>query len=45
MLATHYHADHIGGDIMGYAIEGIRELLALDGVAAPVHVHATEASG
>src|SRR2546422_5453608 len=32
-LGTHYHADHIGGDIMGYGIEGIRELLAMDGVA------------
>ncbi len=26
VLATHYHADHCGGDIMGYSIEGLREL-------------------
>jgi len=34
-LATHYHADHVGGDLMGYRISGVRELLAL----APVPVH------
>ena len=38
MLVTHYHADHCGGDIMGYSIQGLRELLALDGGAVPVHV-------
>ena len=27
VLATHWHADHLGGDIMGYGIEGIRELV------------------
>jgi glyoxylase-like metal-dependent hydrolase (beta-lactamase superfamily II) len=40
-LATHYHADHIGGDMMGYQISGIRELLALHPV--PIHVQADEA--
>jgi glyoxylase-like metal-dependent hydrolase (beta-lactamase superfamily II) len=40
-LATHYHQDHVGGDMMGHGIEGLRELLALDPV--PVHVQADEA--
>jgi len=42
-LGTHYHADHIGGDIMGYGIEGIRELLAMDDVAVKLHVQRPEA--
>jgi glyoxylase-like metal-dependent hydrolase (beta-lactamase superfamily II) len=42
-LVTHYHPDHVGGDLMGYRIEGARELLALDGVDAPLHVQRTEA--
>jgi glyoxylase-like metal-dependent hydrolase (beta-lactamase superfamily II) len=42
-LVTHYHADHCGGDIMGYSIEGLRELLALDGGGVPVHVQRAEA--
>ena len=41
--STHYHADHCGGDIMGYSIEGLRELLALDGGGVPVHVQRAEA--
>lgn len=40
-LATHYHPDHIGGDMMGYRISGVRELLTLNPV--PVHVQADEA--
>jgi glyoxylase-like metal-dependent hydrolase (beta-lactamase superfamily II) len=40
-LATHYHPDHVGGDMMGYQIAGVRELLMLDPV--PVHVQADEA--
>ena len=42
-LVTHYHPDHVGGDLMGYRIEGARELLGLDGVDAPLHVQRTEA--
>ena len=42
-LATHWHADHVGGDLMGYGIEGVRELMAMDDVSAPVHVHRDEA--
>ena len=30
---------------MGYSIEGVRELLALDGVSAPLHVQRAEAPG
>jgi glyoxylase-like metal-dependent hydrolase (beta-lactamase superfamily II) len=44
-LVTHYHQDHVGGDLMGYPIEGVRELLAADGVDAPVHVQRPEAAG
>jgi len=43
VLATHWHPDHLGGDLMGYPIEGIRELVGRDDVRAPVHVQATEA--
>ncbi|HMG26367.1 MAG TPA: MBL fold metallo-hydrolase, partial [Acidimicrobiia bacterium] len=42
-LVTHYHPDHVGGDLMGYRIEGARELLTLDDVDAPLHVQRTEA--
>jgi glyoxylase-like metal-dependent hydrolase (beta-lactamase superfamily II) len=44
VLATHYHPDHVGGDLMGWRIEGVAELLEL-GVDAPVHVQAEEAAG
>ena len=30
VLGTHYHADHLGGSIMGYGIEGIREQLIIE---------------
>jgi glyoxylase-like metal-dependent hydrolase (beta-lactamase superfamily II) len=39
-LATHYHADHVGGELFGFEIEGIRELLARQPV--PIHVQADE---
>jgi hydroxyacylglutathione hydrolase len=42
-LVTHYHPDHVGGDLMGYPIEGARELLAMDGVDASLHVQRAEA--
>jgi glyoxylase-like metal-dependent hydrolase (beta-lactamase superfamily II) len=41
VLATHYHADHVGGSMMGYAIEGVGQLL--ERVACPVHVQRQEA--
>jgi glyoxylase-like metal-dependent hydrolase (beta-lactamase superfamily II) len=35
-LVTHYHPDHVGGDIMGFKIQGLPELMHLN----PCHVHA-----
>ncbi len=40
VLATHYHSDHVGGDLFGRAIRGIAELL--EQVEVPVHVHRDE---
>jgi glyoxylase-like metal-dependent hydrolase (beta-lactamase superfamily II) len=42
-LATHYHQDHVGGQIFGISIEGLPRLMELCPV--PVHVHAREAEG
>lgn len=39
-LASHYHADHIGGSMMGYSIEGITRLLEHHNV--PIHVNEHE---
>lgn len=41
VLASHYHADHIGGTMMGHTLEGISELL--EAVDCPVHVQRAEA--
>jgi glyoxylase-like metal-dependent hydrolase (beta-lactamase superfamily II) len=43
VLATHWHPDHVGGDLMGYGIEGIRELAGRADVGATGHVHRDEA--
>ena len=40
-LATHYHPDHVGGDMMGWGVEGITRLLEVAQV--PIHVQADEA--
>ena len=40
-LATHFHPDHVGGDLFGHPIEGIKELLELQGMK--VHVQRDEA--
>lgn len=40
-LATHFHPDHVGGDLMGWGIEGISRLIEVAQV--PVHVQADEA--
>ena len=40
VLATHYHADHVGGDIFGEHIQGVSDLLEL--VEVPVHVQKEE---
>ena len=42
-LVTHYHQDHIGGQIFGLDIEGLATLMARRPV--PVHVQAAEAEG
>jgi glyoxylase-like metal-dependent hydrolase (beta-lactamase superfamily II) len=44
-LVTHYHPDHVGGSLMGWSIEGVAELLGLEGVDAPIHVQDAEAHG
>ena len=41
VLATHYHPDHVGGDMMGLSISGITDLLNLASV--PIHVQNEEA--
>jgi len=42
-LVTHYHQDHVGGQIFGMSIEGLPRLMELR--PAPVHVNAREAQG
>ena len=41
VLVTHYHADHIGGTMMGHTLAGITDLLDL--VDCPIHVQRDEA--
>jgi hydroxyacylglutathione hydrolase len=40
VLATHYHADHVGGSLFGTTIPGLAELL--EHVACPIHVQRDE---
>lgn len=42
-LATHYHPDHIGGDLFGLHIEGLVRLQEIAPV--PIHVNKLEAQG
>jgi hydroxyacylglutathione hydrolase len=42
-LVTHYHPDHIGGDIFGYNISGLAELLSI--CPLEVHVNEVESAG
>jgi glyoxylase-like metal-dependent hydrolase (beta-lactamase superfamily II) len=42
-LVTHYHQDHVGGEIFGHRIEGLDRLLERSPM--PVHVHTREAEG
>ena len=39
-LGTHFHADHVGGDLWGHQIVGIADLLELADV--PIHLQADE---
>ncbi|HXQ59603.1 MAG TPA: MBL fold metallo-hydrolase [Acidimicrobiales bacterium] len=39
-LASHFHADHVGGDLMGYPIQGVTTLL--EKVQVPIHVQREE---
>lgn len=41
VLATHHHPDHVGGDLFGFGLAGLRELL--DRCEVPVHVQRDEA--
>jgi glyoxylase-like metal-dependent hydrolase (beta-lactamase superfamily II) len=41
VLATHYHPDHVGGDLLGFPIEGIAALLERQGVK--IHAQRDEA--
>ncbi|MFD9890789.1 MBL fold metallo-hydrolase [Amycolatopsis sp. NPDC059027] len=40
VLATHHHPDHVGGEMMGFSLPGIAELLAIEQV--PIHVNGAE---
>ena len=40
-LATHFHPDHVGGEMMGWKIEGITRLI--EAAQVPVHIQADEA--
>ena len=40
-LATHYHPDHVGGDLFGHSLQGVRELLTQ--CPCKVHVQREEA--
>jgi glyoxylase-like metal-dependent hydrolase (beta-lactamase superfamily II) len=42
VLATHYHADHVGGDLFGREVAGIAALL--EQIQVPIHVHQDEAA-
>ena len=43
VLATHYHPDHVGGEMMGHDIEGVARLLEREQVK--VYAHKLEAPG
>ena len=42
-LVTHYHPDHVGGDLLGLPVEGLGRFLAR--CAGPVYVNKHEAEG
>lgn len=42
-LITHYHPDHVGGDLFGMSIEGVARLL--EEVSIPIYANKLEADG
>lgn len=42
-LVTHYHPDHIGGDLFGHNVEGLAHLK--EEADVPIHCHRAEARG
>ena len=42
-LITHYHPDHVGGDLWGVEVEGVQRLL--ETAAVPLYVNKNEAEG
>ncbi len=42
-LVTHYHQDHVGGEIFGHEIEGLSQLMTSKPM--PIHVNKHEAEG
>ncbi len=42
-LVTHYHQDHVGGEIFGHHIEGLAKLLEIQPM--PIHVNKHECEG
>lgn len=42
-LVTHYHPDHVGGDLFGVQIDGLARLMACN--PCPIHVHKLERHG
>ena len=42
-LVTHYHPDHVGGDLFGIQVQGLAKLLERNPV--PIHVNKHEAQG
>lgn len=42
-LATHYHPDHVGGDLFGIPVRGLSALMEV--APCPVHAHRLEAEG
>ena len=43
ILATHYHPDHVGGNIFGLDVRGVAEIL--ERTSVPVHLHRSEVEG
>ena len=42
-LVTHYHPDHVGGDVFGFSVEGLSTLL--EHGSLPIHVQRAERDG